>query len=677
MKALQHCLWRVGLLLLWAWPALAADAASPIPPGHEAEVLALLAPYADDAPVAGDVKIAGIRVSAARIVIALRSAAGEDARVVLTPALPPAAHDTVAVELPATSVVALRTAQQMLQRHLAGRTFAPFAMALAPRARPLVLTPARDFAWPAPVQPLVYLSVALWLLLAVTLLRCVVRSFPATRQRWQLLGGSLLVFVVAAHVRLAAPFWPLHSNGHWSHDAGLALRAGGVATEAEAAYGAAWVIVQQAGVLLFGVHIDGLARLSVLLGALAAAMTFAAALLRVQKWPWALLGGLLAALAPVAVRVGHSESPFVVAQLLFAIVLLLAAAPVDRWRQLGLAAALALLALGHPLGPGFALGALLLALAWTPPPEPPEPPAPPWRAWALPLLALLLLSLAQLYVASGTLARRVEGDWRSLGFFNPRLLLWTDDAWLPRLTWLLVALGCVISWRRWASRHERWKAVAFALGAIVLIRFCTLANACVSDGLRYQSLLAAPLGVLVASGGLWHVAGSFTRRRITQACAGMVALAVLWQLASARDARQALDTQGQLWSFLRQHPPDAHGQTAHFLIAHPDSRFLMLEPVGRWGADGPVADVISLDVARALCARNGQLPEHTWMLFEPGCMSPGAGACALLAPFAGEVVARGSVSPLSALPQTLRGEFLDLPPGPQAVRVVRVGCSRL
>ena len=496
----------------------------------------------------------------------------------------------------------------------------------------------------------------LWLVLTLVL----ARAFWAMRPwRWQTLGAAALLFTAALWLRLAVPFWPLHSNGHWVHDAALAMRLGGVAADAEAAYGASWVILQQLGVQILGVHVVGLGQVSALLGALAVVLTFAAALLRTRSLPWALLGGGVACCAPLAVRVGHSESAFVVAQLLFASVLVLTQLPVDRWRQLGLGTALALLALGHPLGAGYAVAALLLTVALTPEPR-------QWRAWLWPVALTMAAAIAELLLAAPTLQHRLHGDGHALRSFSRHFLLWTSHTWLPSAALVLVCIGVAAHVRQW----HWWQTAAFALGVLLLARTSTLALACTSDGLRYQAPLLPLLGLLAASAGL--LAGP---QRWRQMLMGLLVVLLMGELALRREGLQQLDSQGQMWRFLNENWPGDPAQVAHFLVAPSPSgsHFLQGPPVGQWRSDGPQSDVIEQDLAQVLCARNGKLPDNTWLLREPGCASVGSENCRNLVPWTGEIVASGTVGPLQG-PTGVRGEFLDMPEGRLRVEVVKARC---
>ncbi len=635
--------------------------------GHEGEVAALLAPFADGEVVAADVRISGIRLNAAQIVIVLRSPSGATGEVVVTPS--PAADGSLAIVLQAASNPALHEAQLTLQQHLGQRRFAAFAAPPpAPVQRPLAFSPPPAFAWPMPVGVTVYAAVVLWLVLALTLLVHARRLLAQTPLRRPLLLAAPLLFAGALWLRLAVPFWPLHSNGHWAHDAGLALRLGGVAANDEAAYGTAWVVVQQLGVQVLGLHIAGLGQVAAVLGALAVVVTFAAALVRTRSVPWALAGAGILACAPIAVRIGHSESPFIVAQLLFAIVLLLAQLPADRWRQTGLAAALALIALGHPLGAGYALAALLLALAFA--------PSATWQSWLLPTLLPFFAALAQIALAATTLTRHLGGGWHDLVRFGSRMLLWTSAVWLPSPAVLLVVLGILATARLWQAQRQGWRIGALLLGLAVLARTSTLALACMTDGLRYQAPWMPLLAVLAASAGLLLPQLPLRLQRAARIATLGLLLWVPAQLLVQPIGLMQLDSQGQMWRFLNARWPGNPARPLHFLTlpSPTGSLFLQGPPVGRWQSAGPVSDVIGVDVARALCERNGQLPDETWLLLEPGCANSLTGNCQAMAPWLGETVVRGTVDKLPQGREGVRGEFLDLPTGSLALAIARARC---
>ena len=684
-RARRQCV-RVWLLIttLSAFACVPSAYAAPaLQPGHEADILALLSPYADGALVVPGVVISGIEVAPTQIVVRLQNSAHEGAAVTL---MPPAASSAatgprgVVVRVSAVAQADLAMAEAALQRHLEGREFAPFAAREPPPApprRPITLPSAVPFAWPPATVPIVYACEILWLVLLIAMIRSAAALTTQLRLRqsshWPLVGGTALTFLAALCSRLACAFWPLHANGHWTHDAALAMRLGGVATDAEANYGAAWVLLQQLGLRIFGADIEALGRLSTVVGALAAALTFVAGLSRTRSLTFAALGGGLIALAPFACRVGHSESPFAVAQLLFACALLLGCGQTTRWQIAGLGAAVALLALGHPLGPGFAASALLLAIAFAPH----RAAGGIGRARALVLLATTgVASAIQGALVQTTLTHRLTDDWLPLLRFHPSLLLWTADAWLPWTGLAVALLGGLVCCRSWARDKEFWKIALFLLGFTLLVRVSSLVNACVSDGLRYQAVWAVPLGVLVAScGSLVTEAPEHWQRR-AKVISALIGVTLFTQLLLPSPARAFLDSQGTAWQFLSRRPALAAERTAHFMTMDgvAGSRFLMGPPIGRWTANGPTSDVLSIDVARAFCERNGSLPPDTWIFFEPGCRSAAMDGCQALQAFAAE---GGPSQEFDAtrLPSTaLHAEFHDFPRGPMAMRLTQARC---
>ena len=492
---------------------------------------------------------------------------------------------------------------------------------------------------------------------------------PLTRR--ERLANSALemgVFLLALLARLRAPFWPLHSNDHAYDDIALVLDlpADNVAARARLqSFGESWPELQKLGLHLTGQTHDGLALLSAFLGALAVLATvMAARRLALPRVP-VLLAGALAALVPVGLRVAHSESAFVVAQLLVALALLLGASQPSRWTQIGLAGVILLLATGHALGPGYAFGMALLAWALR---------HNRWRLLVF-LLTVALLGLAMDWLYNGAaIGVRTGGPLGVLGLLrHPQAhTLWLDRHWMPP-AWPLLAL---LGW--WACLPApRWRAaLASALGLLALLVTGLLPIACASDVLRYQApWLPVVALALAGSGRLPAVLHKPLRRP-----AHLLTIA-LWLLL-ALEARElgtgfsALDVQGQTYAALR----DALGHERGLLVwLVPEftgsQRAYLAAPAGRWRDDGPEVLEMHPDVARFQCQRFGHLPGPAVLALEPACLSlPGQSPCDVLRPFLQERLKQQQIARLAPGLASTTAEFLDFAPASLHLEVWRAQC---
>lgn len=376
-------LW-LGLLLV---PA-GALAQQFIGPGREAEVLALVAPYRDGAPVVPGTVLQQVRIEAQRVVLEVSDAQGRIAQLVLVAQAGPKAF---ALQKPAQAegplALAVAALAGAVDSHDNGQFFsaAPAAAKSTPRFAPptgravprrtegpVAAETARGPRADRGAVPLELAeaqgvaSALAWLILALALLAKAMRP-PRT---WITFVVGGLVLAAAAALRRSMPFTPLHADDHAFRELGVALSLPDLDARAAALlhdYGPAWWQLQRWTVPLFGDHHDAVGRWSAAVGGLAVALAAVTARRVSGRWLAGLVGAAVMAAAPVAARVGHSESTLVVAQLLVATALWLASPPTrpgaGRWDLLGTMAALLLLAWGHPLGPVMAVGTGLCAWA--------------------------------------------------------------------------------------------------------------------------------------------------------------------------------------------------------------------------------------------------------------------------------------------------------------------------
>lgn len=641
--------------------------------GRERDVLRLLQPYRDEGPV-GAATLVGIAIERDRIVLHLQDPAKQGADLVLRPLPSPGAH-AFAIEQPPAPTPDLTRAQDLLREAVTAHDDGSF----------FATVPA--IAGEVPPSPLRLLLLrlgcgALWLLVGLAVF---VQLARRPRWRWLVL---LLTWVLAMQARDSVPFWLLHANQHAFEDAAVALDVPEAQLSTSRAldeYGAGWLVLQRAVVPVFGATWHGLARSSAAIGGLAVALTLEAALVAGASLPWALLGTLVFALAPIAVRVGHSESVLVLAQLLMAVVALLAAGG-QRLDRLGLQAAVLLLALGHPLGPAYAVGAALLAWALLPPVPP--PPAGPERFLLLPdgtlagqlgskltrkmqalhllpalgLLATLVVGVGiQLAGNAALLKNRTAAVDQALPWpTNPwQFLLWLDPAWAP-IAFLVVAVLGTWGWlrfRRDVVRAETWRALALPLGALAICAVGLVVVASVSDGLRYQAPLAPALVLLAAFAG--HVAAGPGRL-----VAWLAAATTLVELARPMPGRTALDGQGQAWLALQAELATRQGDV--WLLEpdrEPGKRAVVVEvPLGRLDRGGPTLRALRTGSLAQACRDGLVVPRPVLAWLPPDCdvaELPGVTpSCRVLADLGGPPIATGEVTYLVPRhPHGLPGEF--------------------
>ena len=458
-----------------------------------------------------------------------------------------------------------------------------------------------------------------WTVLLASLL---LRRAPGTStSRSQILGWicSLAVLVVAWRARVAAPFWPLHSNDHAYHDMATALGLSG-SSGWEMAYGLSWTSFQQVTVPLFGADHDGLGLLSSVLGALAAWFTFLAAWTASRNLPAACLAGAFAALAPISMRVGHSESPFVVAQLLVATALFLATGRRTGMSVAGTAAAILLLATGHPVGPALAFGVALLA--WSLSPEPWQDARHGLRHLFVLFGAALWGSVVSFTTASNVVAAQTAGGgfmWMFGRLLHPSVGLWRDPDWSAPAFLVLVPFGMVGAWLG-GPDARRWRAAAGSVGVLAIGLAGLVAPVCISDVLRYQSVWVAPIALFLGLAPRSARTLSGNTARLVLVAVLLAGLMTAYQLVRAKPGDRLLDVQGQTYHLLREALRYEHGQVA---LVPPDTaegtKACFDIPVGRWSKNGPTVTSLPMDTLEANCHRNSPLPTRAWILFEPGC----------------------------------------------------------
>lgn len=680
-----------GLILLSTCllplPLLAAPTA--FGPERESDVLALLQPFVDEGPLASGTRLCGIAIGARSLTLSACTEQGERATLTLTaqqpnPLRPP--PQSFAVRASAPPSKSLREAQILLYLAVLSHDSGQFALAPAAEPAPAPAGPAPLLSiaawWPADLLWRVWLAAALWLLALSALLARRDQCAGQPRQVLIALSLGILVFGAALWARLHAPFWVLHANDHAFEDLAIALREPATnlaGRHAALSYGASWTVAQQALVSLLGVHHDGVALASALCGAAAAALACGAAWSLSRSVWGALLGGLCAALAPMAVRVGHSESPLVVAQFLLAASLYLGTALPTRMTQAGLLACIGLLATGHPMGPGYAAAAALFAWALQ--------PRNSQIAAAIDLrlgqlgrsaLVVVLGFAAGLSQHSGVLHRRVG----AIGLPGIRdvadLTLWLSDTWAPSCLWLLALVGMWGFGRRRA--HQRWMRLgALGLGLGVLAWTSQITSACISDALRYQAAWAAPIAVLVAcapaDSPCLHPAWRLTARVGVALLGAWIAWALLWPGRGAT----ALDAQGQSYLALRRALAAERGDIALLIAEHQPDAPCLAAPVGRWTAQGPRVRALRADEARYLCARHHRLPPSTFVAIEPACAATVSGhrpsVCTTALPFAGASLGTWPTTPLRRDPGSgIAGEYLPFQAANPGLSLARARC---
>ncbi|MEY3015297.1 MAG: hypothetical protein RIT45_4032 [Pseudomonadota bacterium] len=693
-----------ALLCAWA-PIPEAWALRIIPPGSERAVLDLVRPFEDEGEVTPGVRLMSIRIESDRVRMTLRDGDGASGELELVPAATPGARAFTVAEVEGaapTVKAALRKLADAVAHNDDGSF--PFGEDVAqPDGGDTMLPPlwvervlaGLGWLW-------VWLAGLLWVWRAA-------RAPP--RPTGRIFGlGVVIVVAVAAWVRLRNGFDPMHANDHAWEDAAVAL---GLASDAAAAsrletiYGPAFRMMQAPLAALAGGHFEALAWTGAAVGALATGMAALAAGALGGPVAGLLAGGVLA-LAPAAARVAASESDVVYGQFLFAWILALAARPRAIATGPAAAAAAALLALGHVVGPGWAAGAAGLAVALRHAARLQAPGLPveghllvgPTRL-GLPTREAIGLAIwvgvpgalagaLRLHDAMPMVSGRASTDGVAIAT-EPTMLLATDPAFFPPLVAIVAFVALVADFgprRTQAGEGVRGAVVALLgsgalwIGTAATVAASLLVVACVTDALRYQAVLAVAIVVLAAR--LPAVVQWLARPRpeVGVALLLVVALAVGVEALRPRSGAEFVDTQIAAWRGLRDAAPrDAEVLT--FVVprggagrdALPDA------PRGRWGPNGPTSQVLSSFNARARCDGKVGLPPASYLYLPPGCHAATGGEppCAPAMAFdAGErAVAAGRVDVVQQWDrQRPSGEFLRFATGTVDWQLRRAGCPR-
>ena len=263
----------------------------------------------------------------------------------------------------------------------------------------------------------------------------------------------------------------------------------------------------------------------------------------------------------------------------------------------------------------------------------------------------------------------------------------------------LVILGLVGGLRlRWRSSRARGvlRELPLLAGLCACVAGSLLVCASISDGLRYQSLLMAPLVVVGARAqGLWRD-GRRLRHFASFVLFGGLSAAALFALVSGMPGRHWHDSQGQEWVALKRAMSEHKGS---ILFIHPDrgqrETAVVEVPRGRWSAEGPTSDGMGLKTALARCAKRQPLPESIYVMRSIQCVGRGDrqaqaskrprvpddvtndnNTCAGLAPLRrGDALAALRIQPARSLSyRGVPGEFLRYPPSPFTWRLYRAGC---
>lgn len=641
-----------------------------IGPGREADVLALLRPFTLSAEVVPGVTVHRVSVEGRAAVVTLRDAAGATASLRLavrdegegSGAGAPAFR----VERPRRAVSGrLEEACERVAAAVTRNDDGSFFGAAPPTASGPGPEPARRAPPAGPGLPL-GLAYGAWGILLLVLLAEAIRA-ARRRLPWSTVAAGGAVLAVALAVRLLVPYAPLHANSHAYEDIAVALAvpdAAALTREFLALYGPSWWAGQRLGLLIAGAHHAGLANVDVVFGALAALLAFAAALRNGAGRVAALVAALVAAAVPIAARVGHSESPFAVAQLLVAAALLLGASR-GRLATLGHAAAVALLATGHLIGPPLAAATVLVGWAAAPSKRDrvatgPGTGASPGRAL---LVGLALTAGGAALVAADRLGPIREHFGGRLASLSPATkLLWIDPAWSSLALAAAVVLGVVgCAWPAAAGERPArvaGRAAAALVGLTLAVVSGLLVVACVSDALRYQAPAAALIVVLAARAPALVPRAPGARRRLAQAALGLLAAVAIAEVSRVPSGATWLDVQAREYEALRAALLAAGAEVV--VLVEPerpiDEKMLKL-PVGRLGPDGPTVRLVPAAQIGAFCR-----PDERPFVFVSAeaaiAPAPGGGSVAdhlLALADHGEAHLEG-VAPSVALPR-LRSEF--------------------
>lgn len=670
-RGLVGCVAALALLLPGVGHAAAPCGESGervIGPGREAHVQGLLRPHALGAEVAPGVVLRGIAIRPDAVVLQLhRRTAGGAAPVpggeaptgagALAEAVACVRPTGAAFELVPPSDPAFAAASRSLAEALRANDDGSFFATPSPRTRRA--PPPAGPPPPAAIRLIAPVTVAWWalgLLLALALAQDgLVGALVRGRREQGALGrrpepdgtlrparwlraanlrepalrdfATLGVGLFALAVRLSLPFTVLHANGHGFGDLTTLLARGeGALIERVTieGYGPAWFVGERMLLALTGVHHEGVALASALLGAAAAALSARAGMRAGLPVPVAAVAAALVFATPVAARVGHSESPLVVAQVLVAAALLLGTS--RPWVALpGGAVTAALLATGHPVGPAIAAGAGLLAAGLLAQQGRLRPAVALLGLMAV-ASALAVAVMAPTYLAS---AAARAGSFAPHRLLTPWAVLWSSPDAVPAPLAVLIAVGLALLVARAGSRT---RSALLAAGAAVLVAAALLVRACVTDGLRYQAVLA-PLGALALGHALVLLLPgrlpAWPGRRPALLRGALAALAVVGsvQLAAGPPLATAMDSQGQLYRSLRAVLAELRGDLRVLTpeerrVPAPDGQDVqLLLPTGSLGPQGPRLVHLPLPVWLERCERGDAPPAlvvvpPSWWLHE-------------------------------------------------------------
>lgn len=729
----------VGLSLV----AGAAHAEAVIGPGREADVLALIAPHRPGVALAPGVVLGRVQIHEREVVYVVRlsaaAAGGAEASAALRLRPRPLARQADGPKGPAFSLHPdaatgpLGDGLAALSRAVLTNDDGRFPFLAAVDSR----TAARPTSVPQGSRWERYLALALWALWAVAGLLAVwlwVRRAgqPLAPRRWAPWVAALALFAVAAWARWRLGFTPLHANGHAFEDAAASLGVDGAAalSRLDAIYGPALRLAQRASVALTGAHLDGLATAGALWGGLAAVLC-ASAVAALAGRLGGILAGLAMALLPLALRLAASESDLVVAQALIAAALLAAVAVpsaaeagspwLGRARDLCLAAALGLLALGHVLGPPMAATVAATAvslrhaaaLAAAPPLGPDTPRlGPVARAAATEhasAAASAALRLGLPLIAVGALCGGLRlhtalehvADRGGIGIaLEATMLLFTDGDWFAPGLAACAVLGLVgdLAARQPAPALATVRSrllglagtLALWLGAIVALFSMLVICASTTDAVRYQgallpvvltwaarlpSLLSWITAMMAGSTQPSPVASAGTQRqRLATWALGLVLAAdIAWPRAGA----DFQDSQGAGWRAVR---PALVALGADLTLVSPRHRgpapVVIETPRGAISAIGPELARLREEDLRAACEARLALPANLYVLLPPACEARGADCGGLRRLRLGSApVAAGRVDVAPYLDRERpRAEFSDFQGGSAAWSLWRAGC---
>jgi len=592
-------------------------------PGHEAAIEALVLPYRDGAAVGDEVTLSGIAIVPDRVVYALTSGTHDTAQVILE--LPERGGQPMILATPAVGSAALRDAQERLAAAIARRDNGALSRSLVQsNSAKIIGVSLNDLGTRA-------ILAAWWFVAFAVVARGLrmLRDRRSPRARAALVAGLFGVLGVAALVRAQAPLTPLRPNGHAYTDFAIAMALPEAAAEyrqTRLSTGAAWIDAQRVLVRLAGRHHDGVGHVAIAVGALACLLASGAVFAASKSVVAAIAAGLVLALAPAAVRVGHSESPLVFAQFLVAAVLWLGGGRVTALARAGMALALLLLAFGHVMGAALAVSALLavFALAWHPPARDASWPAQwSWRRLAPWVLVLLLVAAAGCWQASRYVASKagsVQGGIVLVDAVRVWRPLWGRLDFGAPLAVVAGLLG-VLAWLRAQPPRAPRVRLALVLGGLAVTALLPMAPLARGDGsqLRYEAtlgpllvLMFAPLPLLLPPAPL--------RARWRWGVGTLVALLLL-PLTLADAGRRRLDTQGQSYSELRKILGQRRGVTPIFVPLAPQRAVRMTAPIGAWTAHGPIVRALDQSALDAACRAGQHVDTSAVLVLDAACVT--------------------------------------------------------